>query len=154
MSEHCANIHWSREAATFKGGSYSRDHTWDFGSDQSVCASAAAEYGGSDNCVDPEQALVAAIASCHMLTFLAIAAKKRFVVDRYEDHAVGTLGKDEEGHVCVEIVRLHPVIVFEGESGPTAEALETMHALAHKHCIIANSVKTRVVVGEREEKAV
>lgn len=150
MAEHSVDIHWDRKVDTFLGGSYSRDHDWDFGFQQTLCASSAAEYGGNEQCVDPEQALVAAIASCHMLTFLALAAKKRFVVDRYEDHAVGSLAKNEEGLLILDTVRLNPVIFFGGEHGPTEEALQKLHEQAHRHCIIANSVKTKIFVGTHE----
>ena len=97
MSEHVVEISWSRGEHEFTYPSYSRDHTWTFDGGDTVTASANPAYLGSEAAIDPEEAFVAALASCHMLTFLAIAAKKRFVVNTYDDHAVGVMAKNEAG---------------------------------------------------------
>jgi organic hydroperoxide reductase OsmC/OhrA len=96
--------------------------------------------------VDPEAALVAALSSCHMLTFLALAANKGFVVERYEDAAVGHLEKNAAGKLAMTRVELHPSITYGGAKQPTAEDLDWLHEKAHKECFIANSVTTEVRV--------
>ena len=145
MSEHHATVEWERGAAEFEYRSYSRDHTWTFEGGVRVGASSSPEYLGSRNRVDPEKAYVAALASCHMLTFLAIAARKRLVVDRYEDAAVGFLERNADGKLAVTRVVLRPRVSFGGRP-PSPEGLEKIHALAHKECFIANSVRTSVTV--------
>jgi len=94
--------------------------------------------------VDPEEAFVASLSSCHMLWFLAIAAKRKFVVDSYIDSAVGTLEKDADSKLAITRVTLRPQIKFSGNSEPTRGELENMHHEAHEKCFIANSVKTQV----------
>src|SRR5215467_11760062 len=101
MSEHTATIRWRRETPDFAYESYNRDHDWSFDAGITVRASANPAYHGSESCVDPEEAFVAGLASCHMLTFLAIAARKRYVVDGYRDQAVGVLGKDAAGRLAL-----------------------------------------------------
>jgi len=100
---------------------------------------------GTPGPVDPEEAFVAALSSCHMLTFLAIAARKRLVVDAYDDHAVGVMAKNEQGRLAITHVTLHPKIVWAGPE-PDAETLERLHHRAHVECFIANSVTTSVTV--------
>ena len=147
MSEHAVKIAWERTTDDFKYETYTRNHRWTFvEKGVSVPASAAPAFLGEDGHVDPEEALVASLSSCHMLTFLAVAAKKRFVVDRYEDNAVGQLAKNESGQWAITRVVLRPQIVFGGDVQPTPEQLEQMHHLAHQECFIANSVRTEVVV--------
>lgn len=146
MSTHTASIAWTRRGAGFDYDTYNREHEWSFESGQRLNASAAPEYMGRDDCVDPEEAFAASLASCHMLTFLAIASKKRLVVDSYTDEAVAYLEKNSEGQLAVTRVELNPKIVFSGEKIPTADEIEKMHASAHRNCFIANSVKTDVVI--------
>lgn len=143
MSEHHATVEWERGAVEFEYRSYSRDHTWKFEGGVRVSASSAPEYLGNANLVDPEKAYVAALASCHMLTFLAIAARKRLVVDRYRDAAVGFLEKNADGKLAVTRVVLHPKVLF-GSHAPSPEGLARIHELSHKECFIANSVRTSV----------
>jgi len=145
MSEHRVGIIWERGSAPFEYESFSRDHVWTFSGGQRVRASAAPGFFGNADCSNPEEALVAALASCHMLTFLAIAAKKRLVVARYEDEAVGILGKDEEGRYAVTRIVLRPRVEFEGRV-PEAGELERLHASAHRHCFIAHSIRSEVQV--------
>jgi organic hydroperoxide reductase OsmC/OhrA len=146
MSTHNATITWTRRGAGFDYETYNREHEWSFDSGQRLNASAAPAYKGSEDCVDPEEAFAASIASCHMLTFLAIASKKKLVVESYTDEAVAHLEKNPEGQLAVTRVELHPKIRFSGEKIPTAEEIERMHESAHRNCFIANSVKTEVVV--------
>ena len=146
MSEHTAKISWSRGSRDFSYDTYSRDHTWTFGAGVQLQASAAPDYMGSAEKVDPEEAFVAALSSCHMLTFLAIAARKHLIVDSYVDAAVGYLEKDDEGTLCVTRVVLRPKVSFAAQSSPSASALEKLHQQAHEHCFIANSVRSSVTI--------
>jgi organic hydroperoxide reductase OsmC/OhrA len=146
MSEHTATIAWRRETPDLAYETYNRDHDWSFDAGITVRASANPAYLGSENCVDPEEAFVASLSSCHMLTFLALAARKRYVVDAYEDRAVGILDKDSAGHLAMTRVTLRPQVTFSGEKVPGPEELRQLHERAHHACFIANSVKTEVVV--------
>jgi len=145
MSEHKATIRWSRDGKDFTYKTYGRDHVW-IANGNEIPASAAPAYLGNPNRVDPEGALVAALSSCHMLTFLALASNKGFVVDRYEDSAVGHLEKNAAGKMAVTRVELHPRILFGGAKQPAAADMEWLHDKAHKECFIANSVTTEVKV--------
>ncbi len=146
MSQHQAKISWRRNSEPFEYSTYPRDHTWSFQGGVEIPASAAPDYLGSDFRIDPEEAYVAALSSCHMLTFLAISAKRKVVVDSYVDDAVGYLEKDEDGKLCMARVVLRPEIMFAPDSEPTQEELRKLHHSAHQHCFIANSVKTVVEV--------
>ena len=145
MSEHRATVSWKRESADFSYESYNRDHSWHFEGGAKVAASAAPAFLGNAHRVDPEEALVASISSCHMLSFLAIAARRRLVVDRYLDHAVGTMEKNREGRLAVTRVVLRPEIEFGGDR-PSAEQIAKMHELSHRECFIANSVRSEISV--------
>src|SRR5215475_9417088 len=112
MSEHTATIEWRRDTPDFTYQGYNRDHEWRFDGGATVSASAAPAYMGNTACVDPEEAFVASLSSCHMLTFLAIAARKRYVVDRYRDEAAGILAKDAAGRLSMTKVTLRPQIRF------------------------------------------
>ena len=147
MSNHNATIDWNRDGRDFTYESYSRDHTWSFEGGVVVNASAAPAYKGSPDLVDPEEAFVASLSSCHMLTFLALAAKAKLVVDRYTDQAIGLMAKDDEGRMAVTTVTLKPVIEFNGRK-PEPDELTQLHDKAHHLCFIANSVKTRITVDE------
>ncbi|MGH8620603.1 MAG: OsmC family protein [Burkholderiales bacterium] len=145
MSEHKATIRWSRGGKDFTYKTYSRDHLWVVNGND-VPASATTAYLGNPSRVDPEAALVAALSSCHMLTFLALAANKGFVVESYEDAAVGHLEKNVAGKLAITRVELHPKIAYGGSKQPTAADLDWLHDKAHKECFIANSVTTEVRV--------
>jgi organic hydroperoxide reductase OsmC/OhrA len=146
MSEHKAAIAWRRDGADFDSETYPRDHEWSFPGGVAVPASAAPDFKGNPSRVNPEEALVATIAGCHMLTLLAVAAKKRWTVDRYDDDPVGVLEKNSDGRMAVTRITLRPRIEFSGERRPTEEQIAALHETAHKHCFIANSVKTEVTV--------
>jgi organic hydroperoxide reductase OsmC/OhrA len=146
MSTHQARILWSRASADFTYASYNREHDWHFKGGVAVRASAAPQFKGSADCPDPEDAFVASLASCHMLTFLAVAAQKKFTVDRYEDAAVGHLEKNARGKLAITRVELHPQVTFGADRTPTAEELHALHERAHAECFIANSVLTEVTV--------
>jgi organic hydroperoxide reductase OsmC/OhrA len=146
MSEHRARVSWQRSTPGFGYDEYDRTHAWEFGGGARLSASSAPEFLGRADLPNPEEALVAALSSCHMLTFLAIAARKRLVVDRYDDDAVGTMEKNSDGKLAVTRTVLRPRVVFGGARQPTPEELAKLHHQAHEACFIANSVKTEVVV--------
>ena len=146
MSEHKATIEWKRGTENFSYDSYSRDHIVMFDGGVRVSASAAPAYRGNPALMNPESALVGALSSCHMLTFLALACKKQFVVDRYQDDAVGFLEKNAKGKLAVTRVMLRPKITFGGTTPPTPEQLAALHERAHAECFIVNSVTTEVTV--------
>lgn len=145
MSEHKATIHWNREGTEFKQKEYTRDHAWKFEGGSEVRASAAPQYLGNEALVDPEQAFVAALSSCHMLTFLSLAARDGFVVDDYEDQAVGLMERNADKRMAITRVVLRPKITWGGEA-PGSEQLDALHENAHKYCFIANSVTTAISV--------
>lgn len=146
MSEHHAQVTWTRRSPDFTYMTYNRDHDWRFKGGVVVAASAAPQFRGSPNCPDPEDAFVASLASCHMLTFLAIAARRGFTVDRYEDTALGHLEKNADGKLAITRVELKPRIEFAAHTLPNAAALRAMHDTAHHECFIANSVRTEITV--------
>ena len=149
MSEHDVMIDWKRETPDFAYESYNRDHDWHFDGGITVRGSASPAYQGGASCIDPEEAFVASLSSCHMLTFLAIAARKRYIVDSYRDQAVGILAKNEAGNLAITKVTLRPEVRFGGEKRPTTDELIRLHDQAHHACFIASSVKTDVVVEPR-----
>ena len=146
MSEHKATINWKKETDAFTYETYNRDHSWNFKGENQLKASAAPAYKGSANRVDPEDAFVASMASCHMLTFLALASMKKLVVESYIDNAVGYLEKNEAGKLAITRVVLHPAIKFGAGVTLSNDELMALHDRAHHECFIANSVTTQVSV--------
>lgn len=150
MSDYKATIKWARTSPDFLKGKYSREHTWIFDGGVTVPATSSPHvvpvpYSNEAN-VDPEEAFVASLSSCHMLTFLFLAQKQGFQIDSYEDEAVGVVTKNEANKMWVSAVTLNPNIAFSGEKMPSPEDLERLHHAAHENCFIANSVKTAVTV--------
>jgi organic hydroperoxide reductase OsmC/OhrA len=148
MSEYKVTLKWERGGVEFSYQKYPRDHTWSFDGGHTMTATAAPAYLGNPANVDPEEAFVASLSSCHMLTFLAIACKQKFVLDSYEDEAVGHMEKNADGKMAITRVELRPKITWHGERIPSAEELDKMHHSAHENCFIANSVKTDVTVAK------
>jgi organic hydroperoxide reductase OsmC/OhrA len=150
MSEHKATIRWKCNRPDFLKGRYSREHTWTFDGGFVVPASSSPSVVpvpmSNPASVDPEEALVAAVSSCHMLSFIYLAWKAKFQVDTYEDEAVGVMSKNEKGVPWVSAVTLHPKIAFGGAKQPTSVELEALHHEAHEQCFIAASIKTQVSV--------
>jgi organic hydroperoxide reductase OsmC/OhrA len=150
MSEHRAGVIWRRATEDFRYETYNRAHEMIFkGGAVRLAASSAPAFRGDAGLVDPEEAYVAALSSCHMLTFLAISARKRLTVDSYEDEAVGNLEKAPNGTLWLARVKLQPLVHFAADSQPGEEALAAMHRQSHSECFIANSVKTLVTVMSR-----
>lgn len=148
MGQFTATVAWQRNGAKFTDNRYSRGHEWHFDGGLTVPASSSPDvvplpYSVAAN-IDPEEAFVAALSSCHMLFFLGYAAQKGFVVDSYHDDAIGVLGK-ENGKTLITHVELRPRVVY-GDTAPTPEEEADLHHRSHEHCFIANSVRTVVTV--------
>jgi len=145
-SEHTVKLHWKKETESFAYKDYNREHDFIFSEKTRVRASSAPQFLGNPDCADPEQAYVAAISSCHLLFFIAYCAKKRITVLDYQDNAMGTLVPNSEGKLWISKVILRPTIQFLPDQQPDKEALERLHAMAHKNCFIANSINTEVII--------
>lgn len=144
-----ANVRWQRAAdETFIDQRYSRRHDLCFDGGAVVAASSAVSSvplpWSDPSAINPEEMLIASIASCHMLWFLSLAAKAGHVVDRYSDAAEGVMTKNAAGKLWVSQVTLRPKVKFAEDKGPTSEALDALHHKAHEECFIANSVKSEV----------
>ncbi len=151
MSEYRAKVSWRRSPQdVFRDNKYSRGHQWEFDGGVIVPASSSPSvvplpYSIEAN-VDPEEAFVASLSSCHMLFFLSIAAKQGYVADHYADNATGTMATDAIGKISMTQVILRPQVTFVGALLPDKDDVVHMHHLAHEQCFIANSVKTQVLV--------
>lgn len=150
MSTYFAQINWSKsDDEVYIDNKYSRGHTWSFDGGVTVPASSSPHvvplpYSVEAN-VDPEEAFIASISSCHMLFFLSIAAKNKLVIESYEDKAEGIMEKDTQGNISITKVTLKPKVVFAAHTQPVYELLEQIHHQAHQQCFIANSVKAEIV---------
>ena len=148
MSEYKTIVAWSRDGAVFTDNRYSRSHRWLFDGGIEIPASSSPKVVplplSVEEAVDPEEAFVASLSSCHMLSFLYIAAKRRFLVESYRDEAVGVLAKDSSGKLAMTRVTLHPEVHFGGDKQPETDEVVVMHYEAHEQCFIASSVKTDV----------
>lgn len=144
-----ATVTWSGDATAFTSGKYSRAHKWTFDGGIEVPASASPQVVplpfSTEAAVDPEEAFVASISSCHMLTFLHLASKKRIRLVAYTDHATGTMTPGPDGRLRITHVTLRPEITFQLPA-PGAEELAALHHAAHEECFIANSVKTEITI--------
>jgi organic hydroperoxide reductase OsmC/OhrA len=150
MSEYVATIRWQRGEQAFIDDRYSRGHQWEFDGGVTVPASASPSIvplpmSVAEN-VDPEEAFVASLSSCHMLFFLSLAAKRGFIIDQYTDGAVGYLGKSDDGKMVMTRVVLKPDTSWSGEKIPSQQQIQKMHHRAHELCFIANSVTSEVVL--------
>lgn len=150
MSDHHATVTWRRGDAAFLDQRYSRVHEWRFDGGALVRGSSSPSVVpvpmSDPTAVDPEEAFVAALSSCHMLWFLSLAVKRGWVVDAYADHASGTLGRNEDGKVAMTRVVLRPATTFSGASLPSSTEVAEVHHAAHEACFLASSVRTEVVV--------
>ncbi|PKM21440.1 MAG: osmotically inducible protein OsmC [Gammaproteobacteria bacterium HGW-Gammaproteobacteria-14] len=145
MSTFQPTVSWHlQRGVEFDYEHYNRDHEWTFPGGEVVPASASTSYGGTAQRVNPDEAVVAATASCHMLTFLAIAAKAKKKVISYIDRPEGTVEKNSEGFMAITKIVLQPKVVFDDEVD--AETLKSFHDSAHRHCFVSNSLKTPVTI--------
>lgn len=144
-----AEIQWNRGEQDFLAGHYSRAHRWRFDGGLDIAGSSSPHVvpqpWSDPAAIDPEEAFVASISSCHMLWFLSIAAKKAFCVDSYHDHAEGVMTRNDAGKMHISRVTLQPQVSFSGPVQPDAETIHALHHQAHAECFIANSVRTEIV---------
>ncbi len=145
MSKHLAHIQWHRSSTKFDYSSYNRDHEWIFEGGSRVTASAAPAFLGNSAFINPEEAFVATLSSCHMLTFLALCAKTQITVNSYTDTAIAYLEKNKAGVLAITRAELHPQCEF-GSDRPDRKTLARLHERAHHECFIANSVLTNISV--------
>jgi organic hydroperoxide reductase OsmC/OhrA len=151
MSQYQASVDWQRQTEeTFIDNKYSRGHLWRFDGGETVKASASPHVVpvpySIEAHIDPEEAFIAAIASCHMLFFLSIAAKKRYVVDSYNDNATGLMQNNEQNKMAMTEVTLNPKIEFSGNRCPSKQQIDKIHDLAHQQCFIANSINSKIII--------
>ncbi len=150
MASYTCTVSWARAGADFSGRKYSRAHRWSFDGGAVVAGSSSplsVPLPYSDPAaVDPEEALVAAVSSCHMLWFLDFAARRGFVLESYIDNAVGRMGRNEHGKMAIVEVCLRPALVFGGSRVPADAEVDALHHEAHDHCYIAHSIRAEVRV--------
>jgi organic hydroperoxide reductase OsmC/OhrA len=150
MSHYLATVRWQRNDGDFRARTYSREHLWEFDGGTVVPASASPQIvplpmSNAVN-VDPEEAFVASLSSCHMLFFLDLAARAGYQIDSYVDAAEGRMGKNAQGKTAMTEVTLHPVALFSGPEQPDSATIASLHHKAHELCFIANSVTTAVAI--------
>ncbi len=149
MSHYTAVVRWERNAQPFLDQRYSRAHLWQFDGGTEVAASSSPGViplpMSRADAVDPEEAFVASLSSCHKLWFLSVAAKGKFIVDTYEDQAEGVMGRNVQGKLAMTRVTLHPLVLFSGPNLPDKAQVVALHHRAHAECFIASSVLTEVV---------
>ena len=146
MSVHKANINWQRHPHSSDSNTYSRNHLVKLNGDQQINVSASEEFKGDPNCADPEQMLVSAVSSCHMLFFLAVADFQGLSVESYEDSPEGYLEKGPKGGMEVTRITLSPSVIFGGDKKPDYETISKIHEKAHKNCFIRNSITASVEI--------
>ncbi len=144
MSKHIAKIVWNKSTESFNYNDYNREHDWHFDNDSIVKASASPKFKGKPEYVDPEEAFVAALSSCHMLTFLAICSRKNIVAKSYKDDAEGYLELNDEKKLVLTKVNLNPRVEFETDVD--LDLLKEIHHQSHNDCFLANSVTTEISV--------
>lgn len=150
MSEYNATVTWKRNGEKFTDQKYPRSHTWEFDGGLKVSASSSPQVVplpySDPEAVDPEEAFLASLSSCHMLWFLSIAAKNGYIVDEYKDNASAVMEKNAEGRLAITRVILHPEVTYSGKPSPGKEENEQMHHEAHEKCFIANSVRSEIEI--------
>lgn len=148
MADYSSIIRWKRDGDTFSDKKYHRQHTWSFDGGAEIPASSSPHSVpvpySNPACVDPEEALIAAVSSCHMLWFLSIACARGFVINSYQDNAMGQMGDIGNGRQALTFITLHPKVSFNELKTPGEEEFQAMHVKAHENCFIANSVKSEV----------
>ena len=154
MASYTASLIWTRDAAAFTDGQYSRAHEIAFDGGVTMPASSSPHVVklplSREDAVDPEEMLVASLSSCHMLFFLDFSRRAGFVIDAYSDQAEGVMGKDERGRIAMTQVKLNPIVIWAGEKQPAPEEVRELHHKAHEACFIANSFRGDVAIGGGE----
>lgn len=146
MSELSIELSWRRKEAELAPNKYSNEHSIKYNENYTLNADAAPSWGGNSLNTNPEQALAAALSSCHMMTFLALAAKVKWPVKSFKDKADAHLGKDPQGKMCISQIDLNPVVEFDDGFEVEQSKLEDMHERAHRYCFVANSIADHVVI--------
>lgn len=149
MSTHHIALNWRYAQHPVETNTYSRTHQITLEGAQTINVSAALEYKGELECADPEQLLLSALASCHMLTFLAIAERQGYQIEQYQDTPTAYLEKDTQGRMAVTRIELTPRVSLSGDKQLDAAILAKLHERAHRHCFIASSITAQVVVTPR-----
>jgi organic hydroperoxide reductase OsmC/OhrA len=153
ISEYRATIVWQRAGETFTDNKYSRLHEWRFDDGTVVAATASPHIvpppHSDGRRVDPEEAFVAALSSCHMLFFLSFAARQGLLIDRYTDQAMGILADRGDGKLAMTEVTLQPAVTLANSAAGSDEMINSLHHAAHEHCFIASSVNTRISIQPR-----
>lgn len=144
MSQYIVNVCWVKEKGDFAYETFKRDHQITFSGNQVLKNSASPDYFGNADMTNPEELLAGALASCHMMTFLAITSKSGYIVESYDCKAEALMGKNAEGRISVTEINLTPKIVFSGEKIPSEEQLKTLHEKSHRNCFIAQSLQSKV----------
>ena len=147
MAEHGATVTWHlAPRAEFTVEHYNRDHEWTFPGGEVVQASASTDFNGTPSRVSPEEALIASTSSCHMLTFLALAAKRGYRVLSYVDNPVGNLGRNERDEQAITDMTLRPRVVFAEETPITEDDFHALHQDARAHCFVANTLNAKIIL--------
>lgn len=149
MSTFSIALDWRRTTPDFDHKTFDRSHIWRLAGGQIVRGSAAPDYSGDPEMSNPEEALLAALSSCHMLTFLTIAALRKLTVDRYEDEPAAELGKNEKGKMMISRLTLRPLVIFSDATIPDAGAVRELHRKAKENCFIANSLLSEMILEPR-----
>ena len=149
MSTFSIGLSWRRTTPDFDVKTFSRDHVWRLAGGQTVQGSSAPDFSGNSEMSNPEEALLAALSSCHMLTFLAIAAIRKLVVDSYEDEPVAELGKNAKGKTMIARMTLRPRVIFGGGTIPDADTVRELHKRAKENCFVGNSLLSEMAVEPR-----
>ena len=145
MSELSISLEWNLQEDQLKSESFSKNHKIEINNNQ-FNAGSAPDYGGKENELNPEQSLAASISSCHMMTFLTLAAKMHWPVVSYKDKAFAFLGKNSKGKMCVNKIELNPKIVFDGNFSVSSEEMDKMQDRSHRYCFVANSLSDEVEI--------
>ncbi len=146
MAELSIDLNWYRTTTTMVLGEYETAHDISFNEDCSIRADAAPDWGGDPEAINPEQSLAAALSSCHMMTFLNLAARTKWPVATYHDHALAALGKLPNGRMAVTDITLTPRVTFDSGFTATEAEMEKMHLKAHKLCFVANSISAKISI--------
>jgi organic hydroperoxide reductase OsmC/OhrA len=146
MSEHTIELTWLKNATEFEYDKYDRTHKIQFNGGQSINSSATKEFFGDDAHANPEELIASSLASCHMLTFLAIASKKKLIVEKYEDNPIAVLEKGSSGRLQITKITLKPKVIFAEGTSMDTETLKKLHESAHRNCFIGSSITSEVSI--------